>query len=175
MLEQRIRFVSENLARALDRRQFIKKTGSAVFAGLVALAAGHNIVDEAEASGARRKSRLPLVPVCNPPGPYCNTNGTNEPNGCLNSQPGGPFNSRCLRHMNEGQMLYCRVSYYWYQSGCWTYAADGGYWTCCDCECSVDPGGPEIATCGCAGFSLDPVPDPDRPASPARVTSTARG
>lgn len=173
MLENRIRHASEDLARVLDRREFIKKTGSAVFAGLISLAAGHSLARDASASGTR-KSRLPLVPACNPPGPYCNTNGTNEPNGCLNSQPGGPFNARCLHHVHEGQTLYCRISYYWYPTvGCWTYAANGGYWTCCDCECSVDPGGPEIAYCGCAGFSGTPVPDPDRPTSPERIK--ARG
>jgi hypothetical protein len=165
MLERRIRLMSEGLARVLDRRQFVKTTGSTVFAGLIALAAGHGLARTASASGGRLP-RVPNVPQCSPPGPYCNTNGTNEPNGCLNSQPGGPFSARCLRHLNEGQMLYCRISYYWYGSGCWTYASNGGYWTCCDCECSVDPGGPEIATCGCAGFSLEPVPGPDRPAAP---------
>lgn len=174
MLERRIRLVSENLARVLDRRQFIKKTGSAIFAGLIALAAGHSLAGEASATGTR-KTRLPLVPICNPPGPYCNTNGVHEPNGCLNSRPGGPFNSRCLHHVHEGQTLYCQISYYWYPAGCWTYATTGGYWTCCDCECSVEPGGSHIAFCGCAGFSGDPVPDPDRPAVPERVKSTGRG
>ena len=168
MIEQRIRFVSEKLARALDRRQFIKKTGSTIFAGLIALAAGHSLAGEASARTGRLP-RVPNVPMCAPPGPYCNINGTNEPNGCLNSQPGGPFSARCLHHLFEGQILYCRVYYYWYPTGCWTYAANGGYWTCCDCECSVAPGGQEITTCGCAGFSLTPAPDPDRPGSPERI------
>jgi hypothetical protein len=148
MLEQKIRIVSESLARGLDRRQFIQKTGSTVFAGLIA---------------GGRMPRVPNVPQCSPPGPYCNTNGTNEPNGCLNSQPGGPFSARCFQHKNGGQTLYCRVYYTYYNGGCWTRASNGGYWTCCDCECSVDPGGTRVATCGCAGFSLEPVPGPDAP------------
>ncbi len=172
MLERRIRLVSENLARVLDRREFIKKTGSTVFAGLIALAAGHSLAGEASA-GNGRLPRVPTVPVCNPPGPYCNTNGTNEPNGCLNSKPGGPFSARCLRHVHEGQMLHCATSYYWYPAGCWTYASNGGYWTCCDCGCSVDPKGTKLAFCGCAGFSLEPVPDPDRPAGPERIRAGA--
>jgi hypothetical protein len=171
MLENRIRHASEDLARVLDRREFIKKTGSAVFAGLISLAAGHALAGEASARTGR--ARLPNVPMCAPPGPYCNTNGANEPNGCLNSRPGGPYSARCLQHLHEGQSLYCRVYYKYYQGGCWTQADKGGYWTCCDCECSVEPGGVRIATCGCAGFSGTPVPDPDRPTSPERIK--ARG
>ena len=165
MLDQKIRIISENLARVVDRRQFVQKTGSTMFAGLIALAAGHGLTRDAAAHGERRRTRVPLVPLCSPPGPYCNTNGTNEPNGCLNSQPGGPYSGRCFQHRSQGQMLYCRVYYTYYQGGCWTRATTGGYWTCCDCECSIDPGGPRLATCGCAGFSGDPAPGPDSPES----------
>jgi hypothetical protein len=170
MLEHKIRIISENLARVVDRRQFMQKTGSTMFAGLIALAAGHGLARNASAAGDRTP-RIVNVPQCSPPGPYCNTNGTNEPNGCLNSQPGGPYSARCFQHYSSGQMLYCRVYYTYYQGGCWTRASNGGYWTCCDCECSVQPGGNRVATCGCAGFSLEPVPGPD---SPVAVPSTAR-
>jgi hypothetical protein len=172
MTERKIRLMSESLARVLDRRRFIKITGSTVFAGLISLAAGHGLAGEASAD-TRRLPRTARVPVCNPPGPYCNINGTNEPNGCLNSRPGGPYSARCLHHVDQGHTLYCITSYYWYPTGCWTYADGGGYWTCCDCGCSIEPGGPDVAFCGCAGYSLDPLPDPDRPTGPERIK--ARG
>ena len=66
MLEQKIRIISENLARVVDRRQFVQKTGSTMFAGLIALAAGHGLARTASASGDTRKTRVPLVPLCSP-------------------------------------------------------------------------------------------------------------
>jgi hypothetical protein len=156
MLEDRVKLVSEGFARTLNRRSFLQKAGTTAFAGLVALATGHLFADKAQAG---YKGRVPQVPQCSPPGPYCNLNGTNEPNGCLNSQPGGPFSARCFQHRHDGNVLQCRVYYAYYSSGCWTHASGGGYWTCCDCEC----GNPPIATCGCAAWSLEPEPGPDGP------------
>src|SRR3954452_19643356 len=101
------------------------------------------------APGASAGRPNPVVPSCAPPGPYCNLNGVNEPNGCH----GGP----CFPHLNttpgvQGPLWYCC-----YQAGCWTTAASGGYWTCCDCQCS------DGSTCGCAQFSGSPQPRPDLP------------
>jgi hypothetical protein len=87
--------------------------------------------------------------VCQPPGPYCNLNGQNNPNGC--------HGAHCFQHLYSGQVLQCQVYYQYYQAGCWTTAASGGYWTCCDCSC----GTPRVTTCGCAQFSAGPTPLPD--------------
>jgi hypothetical protein len=148
MLEKTTRIVSENLARAIDRRSFLKRTGETAFAGIAALAAGHLV--PAFASASRSPGIVPRTPSCAPPGPYCNLDGTNEPNGC--------HGASCFEHLYQGTVYQCRV-FYIYQAGCWTTAATGGYWTCCDCEC----GSPRVTTCGCAQFSSSPAPRPDTP------------
>jgi hypothetical protein len=97
------------------------------------------------------------VPDCNPPGPFCNLNGNvQDPNGC--------HGAHCFHHLYNGTVYQCRVYYAYYQTGCWTTAAGGGFWTCCDCEC-LNKYGQRIATCGCAQFSLSPAPLPDGPRS----------
>jgi len=152
VLERTTRIWSENLARAINRRAFIRRAGETAFAGALALAAGQFAAAGAVA-GVRRqpvdRSQPLLPPTCAPPGPYCNLNGVNEPNGCR----GGS----CFQHRYNGQVYQCRVYYQWYQAGCWTTAVTGGYWVCCDCEC----GNPRVASCGCAQFSAAPVPRPD--------------
>src|SRR5437773_382732 len=112
MLEKTTRLLSENLARAMDRRRFLKRAGETAFAGVAALTAGHLV--PALASAGSAPSALPDVPRCAPPGPYCNINGVNEPNGCL----GGT----CFQHLSGGQILQCKVNYCCYQAGCWTTA-----------------------------------------------------
>jgi len=145
MLEQTTRILSENLARALDRRSFIKRSGQATFLGLAALAAGR-------AGTASADVKQPNI-SCSPPGPYCSVNGV-ATDGC--------HGGSCYQHMNSGQVYQCRVYYQYYQGGCWTTASGGGYWTCCDCEC-LNSGGGRVATCGCAQFSTSPQPRPDSP------------
>jgi hypothetical protein len=141
-----MRILTESLARAMDRREFLRRTGSALFASVAALAAGHMVSGPAWAA-----SRVPQVPQCAPPGPYCNLDGNrNDPNGC--------HGASCFQHLYNGQVLQCRV-FYIYQAGCWTTPVTGGYWTCCDCEC----GTPRVTTCGCAQFSTSPYPRPDSP------------
>lgn len=147
MVGQKIRVVSETLARTMDRRGFLRRTGTTVVGGLMALAAGQAL---GGTSSARyiRQPKFPAVPSCTPPGPYCNLDGNGQdPNGC--------HGARCFQHLSGGTVYACRVYYTYYPQGCWTRAIDGGYWTCCDCECG---GG---GTCGCAQFSLDPQPNPD--------------
>jgi hypothetical protein len=146
MLHRTTRIISENLARTMDRRSFMRRTGGAMFAGMAALAVGRG--SAAFAAGSDRPH--PLVPVCAPPGPYCNLNGVNEPNGC--------HGGSCFQHLSGGQVRQCRY-YYIYQAGCWTTAVTGGYWTCCDCRCD------DNSTCGCAQFSGSPAPRPDGPGS----------
>ena len=158
MLEQKIKILSESLARSIDRRKFLKQTGGTLFAGMTALAAGHVLGGKVSAA-----ERLPAsnLPVCNPPGPYCNLDGNiQEPNGC--------HGGSCYQHRYAGQVLQCRVYYAYYQVGCWTTASGGGYWICCDCEC-FNTGGQRVATCGCAQFSSQPLPRPDGPGARANV------
>jgi len=147
MFEQTTRILSENLARAIDRRTFLKRAGQATFGVVATLAAGHSLASRAAATKAG-PSVDPLI-SCAPPGPYCNT-GTGNLSGC--------HGAHCFQHLSGGQVLQCHVYYTFYQAGCWTTAVQGGYWTCCDCQCT---GGP---TCGCAQFSTGPIPLPDFPA-----------
>jgi hypothetical protein len=148
VLEKTTRLFSENLARAIDRRAFLKKAGQTTFAGIASLAAGHLVLSPAAANGV---GVVPRTPQCAPPGPYCNITGINEPNGC--------HGGSCFQHMVSGQVYQCRVYYTYYQGGCWTTSVTGGYWTCCDCRCSD----PSSSTCGCAQFSGAPAPRPDAP------------
>jgi hypothetical protein len=147
VLEQTTRIFSEKLARALDRRSFLKRAGEVTFAGVAALAAGHMVPSLAGASTS--PGGTPRTPSCSPPGPYCNLTGTNEPNGC--------HGSSCFQHLNGGTVYQCRVYYTFYQAGCWTTSVTGGYWTCCDCQCTNG------STCGCAQFNGSPAPRPDGP------------
>ena len=150
MLDQKVKILSEGLARTIDRRKFLKQTGGTLFAGMTALAAGHLLTGNVSAA-----ERKPVVtpPQCAPPGPYCNLNGINEPNGCR----GGS----CYKHRFNSEVTACRVMYGWYQAGCWTTYVNGGYWVCCDCECFSSSGARQL--CGCAQFSTSPVPRPDSP------------
>jgi hypothetical protein len=143
MLEKTTRIVSENLARAMDRRIFIKRTGQAAFLGLAALAAGQAMPTRAYADKA------PPDINCAPPGPYCSIHGQ-PTDGC--------HGASCFQNMVSGIVYQCHV-FYIYPAGCWTSSGTGGYWTCCDCTC--DNG----TSCGCAQFSTDPHPRPDTPGS----------
>jgi hypothetical protein len=152
MIEKTTRILTENLARSINRRTFLRRAGEVTFAGMAALAAGRSLPAFAGAgalTGGSGEPPIPLVPQCSPPGPYCNLNGVNEPNGC--------HGGSCFQHLNGGSVQQCRVYYTYYQAGCWTTAASGGYWTCCDCRC--DNG----STCGCAQFNGSPAPRPDAP------------
>ena len=148
MLETTTRLVSENLARAMNRRSFLKRAGETAFTGVAALMAGHLATSATSAAG--KPAPRPQMIQCAPPGPYCNVNGT-ATDGC--------HGGSCYQHMVGGQVQQCRVYYQYYAAGCWTTASAGGYWTCCDCEC----GTPRVATCGCAQFSANPAPRPDDP------------
>src|SRR5437016_7533506 len=105
MLEHSTRLISENLARALNRRSFLKKAGQASFLGLASLAAGQAFSSSASAGKA------PPNISCSPPGPYCNTGG-----GVLT----GCHGAACFQHLYNGQVLQCQVYYTYYTGGCWT-------------------------------------------------------
>lgn len=162
MFERTTRILSENLARSMNRRLFLKRAGESAFLGMAALAAGHAVSGRALAMGNRQPPvPVPTTPSCSPPGPYCNLNGISEPNGC--------HGANCFQHLYSGTVYQCRVYYQYYQAGCWTTPVTGGYWTCCDCEC-LNTGGQRVATCGCAQFSAGPAPRPDGPAEgPAKA------
>lgn len=159
MFEQTTRILSENLARAVNRRTFLKRASQGTFAVLATVAAGHSLSERAAASkGGPGPQVDPMAPHCSPPGPYCNLDGnTQSPNGC--------HGAHCFQHRSGGQVLQCQVMYGWYQAGCWTTAFGGGYWTCCDCACGPNGGSP---LCGCAQFSAGPVPLPDGPSGAAK-------
>jgi hypothetical protein len=150
MFDQKVRVLSEGLARALDRRKFLKQTGTTMFAGIAALAAGHSLAGTTvSAQGTVRTNKDALTISCSPPGPYCNTGGGNL-SGC--------HGAHCFQHLQSGTVYQCRVYYQYYQAGCWT----TGNWTCCDCEC-LNGQGVRVATCGCAQDSTAPIPSPDNP------------
>jgi hypothetical protein len=144
MLEQRIRIVSEALARAVNRRTFLRQTGSVVVSGVTALAMGHLLATN-HASAAVTKPKVPDVPNCAPPGPYCNYEGGSPP------QPDSCHGAHCYQHFNAGQVQMCHVYYAFYNVGCWTASGSGGFWTCCDCQCANG------STCGCAQFTGTPA------------------
>jgi hypothetical protein len=152
MFEQQTRIASENLARVVDRRTFLKRTSQAAFTGLLALAAGHGFAGRASAAHGTKPPEPPVTPACAPPGPYCNTGG-GDLSGC--------HGAHCFQHLYNGGVIQCRV-FYIYQAGCWTTQSGNGYWTCCDCAC-FDAGGTQRASCGCAQFSGSPAPLPSRP------------
>jgi hypothetical protein len=147
------RFASEDLARRLDRRSFLRRAGGGAFGFMITLTTGKLFAPQpAAAAGLGPKPAAPpLVPSCAPPGPYCNYEGVSP------QQPDACHGAHCFQHFSGGQIQQCHVYYAFYSSGCWTTAASGGYWTCCDCQCNNG------STCGCAQFSGTPVPSPDRP------------
>ena len=112
-LDHTTRILSEGLARAIDRRTFLKRTSQATFAGLLGLAVGHGLPGRAAAQGSGPSTgQAPTVPQCAPPGPYCNLDGQNNPNGC--------HGGHCFQHLYQGQVIQCRIWYCCYQTGCWT-------------------------------------------------------
>jgi hypothetical protein len=139
MLEQRIRFASEALARTINRRTLLQRAGSVVVSGVAALALG-SVLSASPARAAAPGG--PVIPTisCSPPGPYCNTGGGN-----LSGCHGG----HCYQHLYNGQVVSCQVYYQYYPGGCWT-SGDG--WTCCDCSC-----GGGVAHCGCAQLHTTPA------------------
>ena len=145
------RFASEDLARSLNRRTFLRRAGNTAFM-LIAGLAGGRWLGPRPAYAARGplppQPALPNAPVCTPPGPYCNYEGNNPP------QPDACRGAHCFQHFNGGKLQQCHLFYSYFPTGCWTNAASGGYWTCCDCRC--DNG----SMCGCAQFSLSPAPLP---------------
>jgi len=156
MFDQKVRVLSEGLARALDRRKFLKQTGATMFAGVAALAAGQTLGGTRVTAQGIRSNKDQLNITCAPPGPYCNTGGGNL-SGC--------HGAHCYQHLSSGTVYQCRVYYQYYQAGCWT-SGDG--WTCCDCEC-LNGQGQRVATCGCAQNVGAPVPSPDSPGGAIRA------
>jgi len=154
VLDKMTRLASEELARTVDRRTFFKRVGGGMFLFLAGWASQGLTGRPASARALTGPGRRPAPlaqpaggPCCAPPGPYCNLDGQNNPNGCQ----GG----NCFKHLYEGQIINCSLEYDFYAAGCWTSSCQGGYYTCCDCEC-YNPQGARITSCGCAQFSLNP-------------------
>jgi hypothetical protein len=139
MIDQKIRVLSEALARAVDRRSFVKRAGGAVVAGIATIVLKPTLASagaSANASaGPALAGEIPAI-SCAPPGPYCNTGG-----GDLSGCRGG----HCFAHGTVANA--CHVYYAFYATGCWSTVSGGGYWTCCDCQCNNGN------TCGCAQFN----------------------
>src|SRR4051794_19228993 len=105
MLEQRIKLISESLARTLDRRMFLRGAGSAVVSGMSALMLGPSL--STVPTPDLPPGPAPRTPICNPPGPFCNLDGNFEdPNGC--------HGGHCFQHLNFGVVRTCRVFYQFY-------------------------------------------------------------
>jgi len=144
MLEQRVRLVSETLARALNRRTFLRRAAGTVVSGVASLAMGSLLTNSSVRAAGSKAPAIPLI-TCSPPGPYCNT-GAGSLSGC--------HGAHCYQHLYNGTVYQCQVYYQYYAGGCWT-SGDG--WTCCDCSC----GSPRVATCGCAQYNPAPVVQPN--------------
>lgn len=138
MIEQKVKLVSEWLARAVDRRVFLRRMGGGVVAGVAALVMGPVLARSGMSTASASKSLSSPNISCAPPGPYCN-NGSGDLSGCR----GG----HCYQHQGGA----CEIWYAFYTTGCWTTAVSGGYWTCCDCTCTT-------GSCGCASFNPSVTP-----------------
>jgi len=147
MIEQSIKVVSEALARAMNRRVFLRQAGTGVVSGVTALALG-SLLSNSRAHAAVSGTKVVPDISCSPPGPYCNI-GTGDLSGC--------HGGHCFQHLYNGSVIACQVYYQYYAQGCWSTASGGGYWTCCDCAC----GQPTVAHCGCAQFSQSPASLPE--------------
>ena len=68
MLENSTRVLTENLARAMDRRLFLKRTGETMFVALAALASGHVALAQAAtgSGGSTSTTDAPRTPSCRP-------------------------------------------------------------------------------------------------------------
>src|SRR3954451_24866437 len=123
-LDRTTRLVSEELARSVNRRGFLKRAGQTVFYTVAALASGHLLNNRAEAAG-KAPPKAPRDPgtisdiACNPPNQtFCNRGG-----GDLTGCHGGQCNS----HLKDGKLYTCTRDYYYYPgTGCWTTATSGG-------------------------------------------------
>ncbi len=127
--------LAQSIARAVDRRSFLKQAGTAVFAVLVGVATG-KFTQVAEAYTNSTCS-------CSPPGPYCtNCRGAN-----------------CYQDSGHGTMEECRLNRNYYPSGTWTSYCTGGrgvvpgYFVCTDCFC-----GASNYQCGCREFRTSKSP-----------------
>src|SRR5436309_3363714 len=106
VIDRWTRFASEELARTLDRRGFLKRAGSAAFLTVAGLATGRALTGgmrAAQAAGGTGGTRpapwpvapgVPMTPNCAPPGPYCNLSGVNQPDGCQGAN--------CYQYKNNG-------------------------------------------------------------------------
>ena len=63
MFERTTRLLSENLARTVDRRTFLKRASQGTFAVLATVAAGHSLSGRA-AAAKNGPNANPLISVC---------------------------------------------------------------------------------------------------------------
>ncbi len=121
--ESRTQLLAEGIARAIDRRSFLKQASTTAFAFVAALLLGR--LSEGKALADNNAC------TCYPPGPYCSN--------CRGAD--------CYMHIGHS----CELYRYYYATGCWSSYCTGrghapGYYLCCDCTCSG------VGTCGCRDF-----------------------
>lgn len=145
MNESPIRILTEEFARQISRRRFLRRTVDVVFAGMAAVALeGIHFSRTAAASCEGQYSpgfcgcSLPLGGSCTAYDQR-NCNGADCANGCVYSGCGGYSDS----------------------ASCWCtdvccYGSTSGYYICCDCLCSSH-------CCGCAQFVSTSGCSPDQP------------
>ncbi|MEA2575971.1 MAG: hypothetical protein QOH93_3269 [Chloroflexia bacterium] len=160
MFDRKVRLLTEGLARSMGRRKFLTQASAAVFAGVATLAAGRTLGNTAsaqqkgEGADGQQPPADPFAACQAPNGVFCSVNMPDSSDGCQGAY--------CFQNKYNGQVLECRLSYNWgYAVGCWTVMSQtgGAYWTCCDCDCSSTGNfGPSAASCGCARYSVYPVP-----------------
>lgn len=157
MFDQKIRILTEGMARAMGRRKFLTQASAAVFASVAALASGRALggtvsAQQKDANGQPQPAR-PLVGPCQAPqNTFCSVNVPQSSDGCQGAY--------CFQHKHVNEILECRLSYNWgYSVGCWTVMdqTGGAYWTCCDCDCG-NSSDPHVWSCGCARYSELPMP-----------------
>jgi len=75
-LDKLTRFASEDLARGINRRSFLRRAGTGAFTFMIAVATGKMLTPRPAAAASGTKPPVtPSAPVCSPPGPYCNYDG----------------------------------------------------------------------------------------------------
>jgi hypothetical protein len=133
-----------SLAKAVERRRFLRKAATSVFYGMVAVSAGSVslatfLADPAEAAGA-------CCPSCCGPSPCCETS-------CCSKNCCGSPRNRCV---DNGSSCLGRYTADWPNAGgCWSCRVSATTVVhCCDCKINSTSGcgGGSKKVCICYGY-----------------------
>src|SRR5689334_19440781 len=97
-LDKITRFASEDLARTINRRSFMRRAGTGAFGMMLALATGKAFAPRQAAAGGAKPPGAFLVTNCAPRGPYCNYVGNSPP------QTAACHGAHCCQHLSGGQI-----------------------------------------------------------------------